>query len=258
MNPLSSQKYPFLKLGFVITFQSFISFCVNDLLVIGYVRFFSSKMHQVFLVSFNISEDILSLENSANESSRNVIADLHLRNQNQNRIGFCSISHFFEESISLETPKLSNLVFAKTDTGVKNKRLSKPGSENSKQQRNGMQPKLAKVTGIGRNPKVVSTAQIQTSSNETVIQAKVDVSSLVNTVIRNDGQEKTFQCSFCTYNSTYISAVKRHIEIKHMPSKALFPCQTCEKTFKLRQGLKRHYLDVHKMSEIATRALINC
>ena len=203
-------------------------------------------MFDCLLFALEISETILKVN-----PGMPLIADIFLRYQN---IGTCSISEISKDSTPLDSALVSF-----TSNALEEKASSKrPLNFSISEKRNVAQAKRSKVTGISQKPKPVSTAQIHTSSNETVIQAKVDVSSLVNTVIRNDGQEKTFQCSFCTYNSTYISAVKRHIEIKHMPSKVLFPCQTCEKTFKMKQDLKRHYVNVHKMPEPAAKAMIQC
>ena len=85
---------------------------------------------------------------------------------------------------------------------------------------------------------------------------KPDVSSMVLVVQSVSSSEKQFQCSFCDYRSPNMNNVKRHIEMKHVPSSPVFQCQTCTKTFKLKNDLKRHYMNVHKMPEQAAKAMI--
>ena len=88
------------------------------------------------------------------------------------------------------------------------------------------------------------------------LQSKADVSSLINTLIKPGSNEKLFQCSFCTYQSIRSGDVKRHIELKHLPSGILFSCLTCGKTSKTKSNLKKHYMSVHNLLEPAANGML--
>ena len=113
------------------------------------------------------------------------------------------------------------------------------------------EPVLKKPRPSGGAPAVVP-------SLVSPIGGKRDVTSLINTITKPESLEKSFQCSFCMYQSIRIGDVKRHIELKHLPSSVVFKCQTCGKDFKLKPDLKRHYMKVHNLAEPAAQAMINC
>ena len=88
---------------------------------------------------------------------------------------------------------------------------------------------------------------------------KVDVSSMVLLVQSMSSKEKQFQCSFCSYRSANGANVKRHLEMKHVPSSQVFQCQSCPntRTFKLKNDLKRHYMKIHNISDAAAKVMVN-
>ena len=87
--------------------------------------------------------------------------------------------------------------------------------------------------------------------------SKVDVSSLVTTLVNASTNEKLFQCSFCSYQTKTGSHAKRHVELKHVPNNSKFSCVSCPKQFNLKSNLKTHYIRTHKMPEAAATAILN-
>ena len=87
--------------------------------------------------------------------------------------------------------------------------------------------------------------------------AKLDVTSLVDTLVNPKTNEKLFICSICKYQSALSGNTKRHVETKHMPATVLYPCLTCEKPFKAKADLKKHYINVHKMPDTAAKAMLS-
>ena len=107
-----------------------------------------------------------------------------------------------------------------------------------------------------KKPRLPVSAPVANATLGAPIMGKRDVTSLINTIIKPDSKEKAFQCSFCMYQSALIQNVKRHIELKHLPSSVVFKCQTCGKDFKMKADLKKHYIKIHSMPEPAARAML--
>ena len=81
-------------------------------------------------------------------------------------------------------------------------------------------PKVRKVskptvTTSPQSPKVPATGFVNQNDPST----KRDVSSLINTLVNPQTNQKIFQCSFCSYQSNYMSHAKRHVELKHLPTR---------------------------------------
>ena len=215
-------------------------------------------MSESFEIALNLYEEIMNAlsKNEGTVKNGSLIGDVFLRTNSKVKqlIGFCEISRTFEKfdtfdsrqtaknEATFKAKRSAQLVQFESGSSVAAKKLKSGGSN-------------SRVTTNGSNGRVAQCRNGSVASEST--GSKVDVSSLVNTVIANNG-EKSLQCSFCGYQSTYLSAVKRHLEMKHMPSKVVFPCQTCQKTFKLKQDLKKHYMNIHKMPEPAAKTMISC
>ena len=91
---------------------------------------------------------------------------------------------------------------------------------------------------------------------DNVISTKVSPEALVNVTQNLTTGEKNFQCSLCGYVSNQKSAVKRHIELKHLPKTVVFNCQLCEYTASLRFHLKSHYTGKHNLPAQAAKAML--
>ena len=119
-------------------------------------------------------------------------------------------------------------------------------------------PRNSKTVNSPKLPKQLLVADNKMSEFQPVLSnVKPDVSSMVLVVQSVSSSEKQFQCSFCDYRSPIMNNVKRHIEMKHVPSSTVFQCKTCSATFKLKQVLKRHYMTVHTMPEPAAKAMMS-
>ena len=91
---------------------------------------------------------------------------------------------------------------------------------------------------------------------DNVISTKVSPEALVNVTQNLTTGENNFQCSLCGYVSNQKSAVKRHIELKHLPKTVVFNCQLCEYTASLRFHLKSHYTGKHNLPAQAAKAML--
>ena len=58
-----------------------------------------------------------------------------------------------------------------------------------------------------------------------------------------DGKKKALICRVCGKEG-YHTQIKNHIEFNHLGGISL-PCTFCEKTFKTRDGLRRHIILIH-------------
>ena len=117
-----------------------------------------------------------------------------------------------------------------------------------------------KVRKISKPPAAASSQMPNTQPlgfvNQSDPTVKRDVSSLINTLVNSQTNEKIHQCTFCSYQSNYMSHAKRHVELKHLPTSVLYPCLTCGNNFRMKSALKMHYVRVHKMPDHAAKAML--
>ena len=112
----------------------------------------------------------------------------------------------------------------------------------------------AKTTRIENN--ATPSTQIFNSFGSMAME-KPNVESLIIPTQNLQSGEKIFQCSICTvYCSKNKAHVKRHIEIKHLPSSTVFKCRMCDVTCSLRYNLKNHYMSKHNMPDDAAKAML--
>ena len=114
--------------------------------------------------------------------------------------------------------------------------------------------KIKKQTSPNEKPPLHPQSQLLLNSPG----QKVDVSGLMRTLVDARSNDKLFQCSFCSYEARVSSSVKRHIELKHLPQSITLNCLHCSATFKLKQGLKVHYMKIHGLLEPAAKAMMPC
>ena len=103
-----------------------------------------------------------------------------------------------------------------------------------------------------------SCGKVAVSSYSELVEP-LRIQPLVLLVQSMSSKEKQFQCSFCSYRSANGANVKRHLEMKHVPSSQVFQCQSCPntRTFKLKNDLKRHYMKIHNISDAAAKVMVN-
>ena len=87
---------------------------------------------------------------------------------------------------------------------------------------------------------------------------KVDVSSMMSVNHNLLTNEKTFECLFCTFETSHMSSITRHIETKHLPSSVVFNCRSCNYSSKFKHNLKSHYMKAHNMPAPAAEGMLTC
>ena len=92
---------------------------------------------------------------------------------------------------------------------------------------------------------------------ESLIMNKANPESLLNISQDLATGEKTYRCSFCDYISNRKDSARRHIELKHLPSKSVFKCQLCVYTANLKHNLKTR-VKAHSLPEQAAKAMLDC
>ncbi len=108
----------------------------------------------------------------------------------------------------------------------------------------------SKLTAVQQSLLQTSTTFVMEAPSQ-----KVDAHLLINTLTNPNSSEKLYQCSFCSVQAVAKSSVKRHIEIKHIPSET-YDCLTCSKKCNLKSNLKKHYMKFHQMPEVAANAML--
>ena len=88
--------------------------------------------------------------------------------------------------------------------------------------------------------------------------AKVDVSSMMSVNHNLSTNEKTFKFLFCTFETTHMRSITRHIETKHLPSSVVFNCRSCDYSSKFKHNLMRHYMKTHNMPAPAAEGMLTC
>ena len=94
------------------------------------------------------------------------------------------------------------------------------------------------------------------SHRENLSAPKVDVSSMMSIVHSMATNERSYKCSFCNFETTHLTSMTRHIQIKHLPNTVMFKCRQCEFDTKFKHNLKSHYMKTHKMPEPAARGMM--
>lgn len=118
-------------------------------------------------------------------------------------------------------------------------------------------PKLTQLNSKKLNPTSSSKPQLSPAPDHNLLLTQVKPESLINITQNLTTGEKTFQCSMCGYTSNQKGAVKRHIELKHVPKQSVYKCQICDYTSKLRFPLKTHYTTKHSMPEEAAKKMMS-
>ena len=109
--------------------------------------------------------------------------------------------------------------------------------------------------------KAKSVIPLATNASSAVVQistgaaTKIDVSSMMTVMQNMSTNEKSYKCSFCGEENKAQSSMKRHIEIKHLPSPD-FKCLNCGYSSKLKNNLKRHYMTKHGMPAPAAQGML--
>ena len=97
-----------------------------------------------------------------------------------------------------------------------------------------------------RSKKVFGNISVPCNA-ESVLTSKANADAMIIINQNLTTGEKSFQCSLCVYSSIHKSAVKRHVEIKHLPTSTVFKCQLCTVTATLKFNMKKHYIKTHWM-----------
>ena len=158
-----------------------------------------------------------------------------------------------------------NLIFQETESGsiYKAKQMSCEDRYLIKEsKRRKTENRLNSSGAVQKRPnlsnQVINTASTVVATQPIeVLHQKKDVTSLICTVFNPATNKKTFQCSFCLYNSgIQIGNMKRHIEQKHLPQSVVFKCLKCDGSFKNKETLKNHYKKVHLLLDLEIKDLM--
>ena len=137
------------------------------------------------------------------------------------------------------------------------KRLEVP-SKNCKPVLASKSKKLSEFPKNLPKPRLNNNTELARFSTQGEENDKINVKALIKTLVDPQRSEKLLQCSFCSYQTTYFSTIKRHVEQKHLPKTETFNCLTCGKEFGVKSNLKIHYVKVHKMPELAAKTMLQC
>merc|ERR1712004_276529 len=102
------------------------------------------------------------------------------------------------------------------------------------------------------HPLKQSTPAIQITNN-----VQQDPNDFVATSQSLDTGKKSFSCKLCAFNSLAKSKVIRHINLMHITQEDQFKCTLCDKTAKLKENMKKHYMGKHKLPEPLARAAVD-
>ncbi len=65
----------------------------------------------------------------------------------------------------------------------------------------------------------------------------------------NCGPKKAFACELCPFRSQTRATVRKHILMTHSPNCPRYHCVLCSSVIKERGNMKRHYVQVHSMTD---------
>ena len=85
---------------------------------------------------------------------------------------------------------------------------------------------------------------------------KLNASDMIKIMQDFESKKKLYYCVVCKYETPHQGTIKRHVEMKHMPQVVTLNCLQCPKSFKLKQVLKKHYMDIHGLLEPAAKAML--
>ena len=89
-----------------------------------------------------------------------------------------------------------------------------------------------------------------------IISPPLCANDMIKTMQDFESKKKMYYCVVCKYETPHQGTIKRHVETKHMPQTVTLNCLQCPKSFKLKQVLKKHYMDVHGLLEPAAKAML--
>ena len=93
-------------------------------------------------------------------------------------------------------------------------------------------------------------------ADQVLLSPNVSASDMIKTMQDSETRKKMFYCICCTYESSHHGTMKRHVEAKHLPQSVTFNCLQCPKTFSVKSGLKRHYMNFHGLFEAAAKTML--
>ena len=105
-------------------------------------------------------------------------------------------------------------------------------------------------------PKVETHAKSLSHEGTPLCVASLNANDMIKIMQDFETKKKTYCCVVCKYESVHSTTIKRHVETKHMPQTVTLNCLQCPKSFKLKQVLKKHYMDVHGLLEPAAKAML--
>ena len=188
----------------------------------------------MFSVNFSLFEESISDSKSKDLDVALPIAGKNFHSLTKKLIGFVNFHYEESEHTELRLPQHGRSAKKRSPPAEKLSQINKI--------------KAQKFTHIPRSQPM--------ADQDVLTKSKANPDALINTTESLSTGQKKFECSLCAYSSNTKRNVRRHIEIKHIPSSTVFKCRMCDHTCNLKHNLKRHYMKVHAMPDDAAQAML--